>query len=98
VLNDERYGMVEMGHEQVYGRRPDYPAGPMSVPLMAESVGAQAVTITRSSDFEGVELPSMLEHGPVVLDVRIDRGVQMPKSGRNQSMRQAMKAKVVLLN
>ena len=40
VLNDERYGMVEIGHEALYGRRPLYPAGPMDVALMARSVGA----------------------------------------------------------
>lgn len=92
VLNDERYGMVELGHESVYGRRPAYPAGPMAVSLMARSVGAEAAVIRRADEIAGVDLAGALRDGPLVLDVQIDRQIKMPQNGRNASMRAAVPA------
>ncbi len=91
VLNDERYGMVEIGHEAVYGRRPEYPAGPMDIALMAKSVGAEAVTIERSHQITELGLGSRRSKTPLVLDIRIDRQVRMPKNGRNENMRASIK-------
>jgi acetolactate synthase-1/2/3 large subunit len=94
VLNDERYGMVELGHEAIYGRAPEYPAGPMSVALMAQSVGADAVVIERNHEISAVDL-SRLERGrPLVLDIRIDRGVRMPKNSRFDDIRAVAKKHV----
>ncbi|MBX3193262.1 MAG: thiamine pyrophosphate-binding protein [Labilithrix sp.] len=82
VLNDERYGMVELGHEAIYGRTPEYPAGPMSVALMARSVGADATTIEHNNEIAAVDFSGLREGRPLVLDIRIDRSVKMPKNGR----------------
>jgi acetolactate synthase-1/2/3 large subunit len=87
VLNDGRYGMVELGHDAIYGRSPSYPAGPMDVSLMARSVGAQAVRIERNDQIAALDLPSLLDHGPLVLDIHIDRGARMPKNGRFDGIR-----------
>ncbi|MFO0679275.1 MAG: thiamine pyrophosphate-binding protein [Polyangiaceae bacterium] len=86
VLNDERYGMVEIGHESVYGRRPPYPAGPMDVVKLARGVGASAMRIDHTGDIlhAARDIEAMLAEGPVVLDVRIDRTTRMPKNGRNE--------------
>ena len=86
VLNDERYGMVEIGHESVYGRKPAYESGPMSVPEMAQSVGAQARVVRRAHELSNLDLERLLRNGPVVLDVRIDRTTRMPKNKRNEAI------------
>ncbi|MBX3186396.1 MAG: thiamine pyrophosphate-binding protein, partial [Labilithrix sp.] len=91
VLNDERYGMVEMGHEATYGRTPQYPAGPMSVTLMARSVGADAVTIEHNDEIAEVDLSGLDIGRPLVLDIRIDRSVRMPKNARFDSITAATK-------
>lgn len=91
VLNDERYGMVELGHDAIYGRHPEYPAGPMNVPLMARSVGADAVTIERNHEIAGVDFSGLAADRPIVLDIRIDRQVRMPKNARFDSIGAATK-------
>lgn len=93
VLNDERYGMVEMGHEQIYGRTPDYSTGPMNVSLMASSVGADAVIIRRGDELLDVDLAGVLRNRPLVLDIQIDRRVKMPKNGRFDDIRGTVTAK-----
>jgi acetolactate synthase-1/2/3 large subunit len=45
VFNDGRLGMVENGHEKVYGRRPDYSTGPLDVCQIAHGLGAETVQI-----------------------------------------------------
>src|SRR5690606_26830031 len=40
VFNDERLGMVENGHQNVYGRRPRYSTGPLDVCSIARGLGA----------------------------------------------------------
>lgn len=87
VLNDERYGMVEIGHEAVYGRRAPYPAGPMDVLQLARGVGAAAKRIEHAGQILELDLIKLLGRGPVVLDISIDREVKMPKNQRNESLR-----------
>jgi acetolactate synthase-1/2/3 large subunit len=84
VLNDERFGMVEIGHEALYGTKPRYSAGPLSVPLLARGAGAQAFVIERPGDLLHLDVSRALRAGPVVLDVHIDRGVRMPHNARNE--------------
>jgi acetolactate synthase-1/2/3 large subunit len=82
VLNDERYGMVELGHEALYGRTPSFDVGPMSIPSLAQGVGAHAFIIQRADEILRLDLPNLLRRGPVVLDVRIDRSVKMKSNAR----------------
>lgn len=77
VLNDERYALVEIGNDAVYGRTPAFNV-PMSVSQLAEGVGARAVVIEKPGDLMQLDLMKLLESGPVVLDVRIDRQVKFP--------------------
>lgn len=77
VLNDERYALVEIGNDAVYGRTPAFNV-PMSVSQLAEGVGAKAVVIEKPGDLMSLDLMKMLESGPVVLDIRIDRQVKFP--------------------
>jgi acetolactate synthase I/II/III large subunit len=82
VFNDQRLGMVEIGHENVYGRRPDYPTGALDVCAIAEGLGAQTLRVCRPGQLRGAALWLRRYRGPVVIDVRIDSAVRLPKKDR----------------
>jgi acetolactate synthase-1/2/3 large subunit len=80
VMNDERYGMVEIGNNVVYGRTPAFPSGPMSVSHLAEGIGAVAAIIERPGQLLEMDIVGMARHRPLVLDIRIDRSVHLNKA------------------
>src|SRR5512144_2050133 len=45
VFNDERLGMVENGHQTVYGRHPVYPTAPLDVCTVARGLGATVLCV-----------------------------------------------------
>lgn len=79
VLNDERYGMVEIGNNAVYGRTPPFPMA-MSVSRLAEGVGARAVVIRDPGDILALDLIGLMGDRPLVLDIQIDRTVHLSPS------------------
>jgi acetolactate synthase I/II/III large subunit len=79
VFNDECLGMVENGHEKVYGRRPRYSTGPLDICSIARGLGAKTMRIDGKNQLDPMLLASP---GPVVIDVRIDGDIQMPKVDR----------------
>ncbi|AUX48672.1 hypothetical protein SOCE26_102130 [Sorangium cellulosum] len=82
VFNDQRLGMVENGHAKVYGRRPDYPTGPMDICALAAGLGAATTRVDRPGQLRRAA-PLISGHpGPVVVDVRIDPEVRLPKKDR----------------
>jgi len=91
VLNDRRFGMVEIGHQAIYGRSPEFPAGPMDVSGLARAVGAQALTVEHPGDLLGLDLTRFLRAAPLVLDIRIDSGVRMPTNARFDFLSKAVK-------
>ena len=94
VLNDERYGLVEVGNNAVYGRTPSF-ATPMNVAQLAEGVGAAAVVIEQPGDILKHDLLELADRRPLVLDIRIDREVRLA-SGRLEFLKEmANKAGVV---
>ena len=82
VFNDDRLGMVENGHEHVYGRRPDYSTGSIDVCAIAAGLGAATVRICRPGDLAKVARLLADCAGPVVVDVQIDPRVRLPKKDR----------------
>lgn len=82
VFNDERLGMVENGHEHVYGRRPAYATGAIDVCVIAQGLGAATLRVRKPGEL--VEAASLLADypGPVVIDVQIDPEVRLPKKDR----------------
>ncbi len=79
VFNDERLGMVENGHEKVYGRRPKYPTGPLDICSIARGLGAATVRISNKNQLDA----AMLAHpGPLVIEMRIDADIMIPKVDR----------------
>lgn len=89
VLNDRRYGMVELGHESVYGRRPSYPTDEIQIDRVVRSCGIDAVVVEGPGQILNLDLPGRLAKGPLVLDIRIDRTVRMPSSKRDEQLKQA---------
>jgi acetolactate synthase-1/2/3 large subunit len=79
VFNDERLGMVENGHQNVYGRRPRYSTGPLDICSIARGLGAITGRVGGKSQFDPLMLTAP---GPVVIDVRIDPDIVIPKVDR----------------
>lgn len=79
VFNDECLGMVEKGHETVYGRRPRYSTGPLDICSIARGLGAAAIRVEQAGDLDATifEAP-----GPVVIEMRIDADISIPKVDR----------------
>lgn len=92
VMNDERYGMVEVGNNVVYGRSPSFPSGPMSVSHLAQGIGATAKIIEQPGELLELDLLGLAQHRPLVLDIRIDRTVQVNKA-RLEFLKEMAKAK-----
>ncbi|MDF2692080.1 MAG: Acetolactate synthase large subunit protein [Labilithrix sp.] len=80
VMNDERYGMVEIGNGVVYGRSPTYSWSTVNIPDLALGMGAQAIVIRRPDEILTLNLPAMTMRGPVVLDIRTDRSIQLSRA------------------
>jgi acetolactate synthase-1/2/3 large subunit len=79
VLNDERYGMVEIGNNAVYGRTPSF-ALPMDIPKVAAGVGANAIVIEEPGQLLQLDLLDLAIDRPLVIDIRIDRTVHLSPS------------------
>jgi acetolactate synthase I/II/III large subunit len=79
VFNDEALGMVENGHEMVYGRRPRYSTGPLDILSIARGLGAKTARIDQAGQLDA----DIFNHaGPVVIEMRIDADVRIPKVDR----------------
>ncbi|NVB78469.1 MAG: thiamine pyrophosphate-binding protein, partial [Kofleriaceae bacterium] len=79
VFNDERLGMVENGHETVYGRRPVYSTGPLDICSIARGLGA---TVARVDGVGQLDRAIFNAPGPVVIEMRIDADIKIPKVDR----------------
>jgi acetolactate synthase-1/2/3 large subunit len=79
VFNDERLGMVENGHQNIYGRRPRYSTGPLDICSIARGLGAVTMRIDGKSQLDPMMFTTP---GPVVIDVKIDPDIIIPKIDR----------------
>lgn len=86
VFNDERLGMVENGHQNVYGRRPSYPTNPLDVVAVAAGLGAQTMRIDGRDQLAAAKDLLLAAPGPVVIDVRIDHEILLAKQDRVAAM------------
>ncbi len=86
VFNDQRMGMVENGHKNVYGRSPDFGTGSIDVCSIARGLGAQTLRIDGVGQLAAAESLLRDTAGPVVIDVRIDPAVVMEKRDRIGNM------------
>ena len=88
VFNDQRLGMVENGHGNVYGRKPSYPTDPLDVCLVAQGLGATTLRVSSAADLLAAREILRTTPGPVVVDVRIDPDISLPKLDRVAAMKQ----------
>ena len=86
VFNDGRLGMVENGHEKVYGRRPQYPTTPLDVCEVARGLGAAVLRIEGRDQLAAAAGTLRDCAGPVVIDVRIDHEIVLSKQDRVSAM------------
>jgi thiamine pyrophosphate-dependent acetolactate synthase large subunit-like protein len=86
VLNDRRLGMVELGLSALYGRSAEFSTGEIDIAAMARSMGARAVVVQRADELAGIACELADRDGPLVLDLRIDRSIKMPKNGRFEAL------------
>ena len=86
VFNDERLGMVENGHQTVYGRHPDYPTTPLDVCAVAQGLGATVLRVDGVGQIHAAGDLLRRARGPVVVDVRIDPTIALPKRDRVSAM------------
>lgn len=86
VFNDQRLGMVELGNMAIFGRTPDYATGPVDIAGLARALGADARVI--EAEGEVLALPELRARRdrPLVLDVRIDDAIRLPKNGRFEAL------------
>ncbi len=82
VINDGRLGMVEIGAKTVYGRTASFPTGPMNIAQLGAALGAQTLVADEVGQIRDAELMAMRRRGPVVVDVRIDPTIKIPKRER----------------
>lgn len=86
VMNDQRLGMVELGHQALFGRTPDFTVGPMDVGVVSVGLGARTLQVNQPGDILNARELLQRRSGPVVLDVRIDRTVRMPRNSRFEKL------------
>jgi acetolactate synthase-1/2/3 large subunit len=86
VFNDMRLGMVEMGHQRIFGRSPGYDTGPLDIPAIARAVGARSASVSRAGEILSLDIDALVDRGPAVVEVRIDRRVEMPKNRRFETL------------
>jgi acetolactate synthase I/II/III large subunit len=86
VFNDGALGMVENGHEKVYGRRPSYPTGPIDICKIARGLGAAVLRVDGVGLLDDARYMLRDTKGPVVIDVRIDRHIVLAKQDRVAAM------------
>ena len=86
VFNDERLGMVELGHQTIYGRRPNYSTKPLDVCALAQGLGATTLRINRTGQLRSVRDTILHARGPVVIEVRVDPDIVLPKKDRVAAM------------
>lgn len=86
VFNDGRLGMVENGHQTVYGRHPSYPTNPLDVCAIARGLGAQTLRVERPGQLAAARELLLAATAPVVVDVAIDPDVTLPKRDRVAAM------------
>jgi acetolactate synthase-1/2/3 large subunit len=73
-------------HQTVYGRHPQYPTTPLDICAIARGLGATAFVVDGSGQLGAAVRVLRDEPGPVVVDVRIDPEIVLPKHDRVAAM------------
>ena len=89
VLNDARPNMVVHGLKAVYGRGMPLSLPQVDLVKLAEAVGARGYRIEKAADLRAIPAEVLAgEHGPVMLDIRIDAEQKLMGSSRAAHLKQ----------
>jgi len=89
VFNDARYNMVHHGMRQLYGRGgSDWETPFVDFAGWASAMGVPAARVTHPGQIDAPMLERLrrIGPGPCVLDIRIDREVQLRGGGRVEAL------------
>ena len=86
VFNDGHLGMVEKGHETVYGRRAEYSTGALDGCAIARGLGASTFLVDNVGQLATMSDMLLNTQGPVVIDVRIDSAISLKSKDRVAAM------------
>ncbi|MEZ4270565.1 MAG: thiamine pyrophosphate-binding protein [Myxococcota bacterium] len=87
VFDDQRLGMVEMGHAALHGRSPAFSTGPFDVEGFAAALGAQTHVVKQPGDLLNAGELFLRPERPLVVDILIDRTVGIPQNDRFTALR-----------
>jgi acetolactate synthase-1/2/3 large subunit len=86
VFNDARYNMVYHGYRQLYGHAPPWETDFIDFAGWARSLSIPSARINHPGEITSSLLDALTQHGPAVLDIRIDRRLQVAGGGRNEAL------------
>ena len=86
ILNDSQYGMVRHGQILGGGEPVGYELPRIDFIQYAKSMGMTALRINTIEDLESLDVKKLMQHGPVILDVRIDKEEVPPITSRLKAL------------
>jgi acetolactate synthase-1/2/3 large subunit len=86
VFNDARYNMVYHGYRQLYGHAPPWETDFIDFAGWARSLSIPSARINHPGEITESLLDALTRRGPAVLDIRIDRRLQVAGGGRNEAL------------
>lgn len=86
ILNDSEYGMVKHGQKLGGGEPVGFELPKIDFVKYAESMGIKGILITSIEELENLDVKALMEDGPVVLDVRIDKDEVPPMASRLKAL------------
>ncbi|MGC4092548.1 MAG: thiamine pyrophosphate-binding protein [Polyangiaceae bacterium] len=86
VFNDARYNMVYHGYRQLYGHAEPWETDFIDFAGWARSLSLPSARINHPGEITSELLTALTQRGPAVLDIRIDRRLQLAGGGRNEAL------------
>ncbi|MFZ5893174.1 MAG: thiamine pyrophosphate-binding protein [Myxococcota bacterium] len=86
VFNDARYNMVYHGYRQLYGRAVPWETEFIDFAGWARSLSIPSARINHPGEITSSLLEALTRRGPALLDIRIDRRMQVAGGGRNEAL------------
>lgn len=88
VFDDQRLGMVENGHGDLYGRTPRFTPEPVDLAAFARSMGAGSARVSLPGEIMKLDYSRLTDRGrrPGVVVVSIDPDCRMPRNTRTTTM------------
>ncbi|MDH3610087.1 MAG: thiamine pyrophosphate-dependent enzyme, partial [Gammaproteobacteria bacterium] len=86
ILNDSEYGMVKHGQNLGGGEHVGFELPKIDFVQYAESMGITSRLINSIDDLEQLNVKELMENGPVILDVRINKDEVPPINNRIKAL------------